>query len=102
MKAQLIYPEYDQVIVSRELEKVEQDIESSKDILKGIVDALDDKKQLLKELSDELYSISDREKYLSLLIERFSLLKDQYFIDLQRIDVVSQANFYLNNFADIY
>ncbi|EES7761602.1 hypothetical protein, partial [Escherichia coli] len=84
MKAQLIYPEYDQVIVSRELEKVEQDIESSKDILKGIVDALDDKKQLLKELSDELYSISDREKYLSLLIERFSLLKDQYFIDLQR------------------
>ncbi|EER4114175.1 hypothetical protein V6I80_RS26845, partial [Escherichia coli] len=67
MKAQLIYPEYDQVIVSRELEKVEQDIESSKDILKGIVDALDDKKQLLKELSDELYSISDREKYLSLL-----------------------------------
>ncbi|EEY0398814.1 hypothetical protein DP009_005471, partial [Escherichia coli O157:H7] len=99
MKAQLIYPEYDQVIVSRELEKVEQDIESSKDILKGIVDALDDKKQLLKELSDELYSISDREKYLSLLIERFSLLKDQYFIDLQRIDVVSQANFYLNNFA---
>ncbi|HBD2588435.1 TPA: hypothetical protein KK902_005235, partial [Escherichia coli] len=54
MKAQLIYPEYDQVIVSRELEKVEQDIESSKDILKGIVDALDDKKQLLKELSDEL------------------------------------------------
>ncbi|OPH67063.1 hypothetical protein B1765_26900, partial [Escherichia coli O157:H7] len=32
MKAQLIYPEYDQVIVSRELEKVEQDIESSKDI----------------------------------------------------------------------
>ncbi|EED1157591.1 hypothetical protein, partial [Escherichia coli] len=81
MKAQLIYPEYDQVIVSRELEKVEQDIESSKDILKGIVDALDDKKQLLKELSDELYSISDREKYLSLLIERFSLLKDQYFID---------------------
>ncbi|EER8457579.1 hypothetical protein CID04_005403, partial [Escherichia coli] len=72
MKAQLIYPEYDQVIVSRELEKVEQDIESSKDILKGIVDALDDKKQLLKELSDELYSISDREKYLSLLIERFS------------------------------
>ncbi|EEC9770960.1 hypothetical protein CUK16_RS26030, partial [Escherichia coli] len=97
MKAQLIYPEYDQVIVSRELEKVEQDIESSKDILKGIVDALDDKKQLLKELSDELYSISDREKYLSLLIERFSLLKDQYFIDLQRIDVVSQANFYLNN-----
>ncbi|EET0494962.1 hypothetical protein A0S99_005090, partial [Escherichia coli] len=98
MKAQLIYPEYDQVIVSRELEKVEQDIESSKDILKGIVDALDDKKQLLKELSDELYSISDREKYLSLLIERFSLLKDQYFIDLQRIDVVSQANFYLNNF----
>ncbi|EFD6630249.1 TPA: hypothetical protein ACV72K_004117, partial [Escherichia coli] len=100
MKAQLIYPEYDQVIVSRELEKVEQDIESSKDILKGIVDALDDKKQLLKELSDELYSISDREKYLSLLIERFSLLKDQYFIDLQRIDVVSQANFYLNNFAD--
>ncbi|EBL5993747.1 hypothetical protein ABJU55_005199, partial [Escherichia coli] len=71
MKAQLIYPEYDQVIVSRELEKVEQDIESSKDILKGIVDALDDKKQLLKELSDELYSISDREKYLSLLIERF-------------------------------
>ncbi|EOM2575242.1 hypothetical protein BR263_005417, partial [Escherichia coli] len=81
------YPEYDQVIVSRELEKVEQDIESSKDILKGIVDALDDKKQLLKELSDELYSISDREKYLSLLIERFSLLKDQYFIDLQRIDV---------------
>ncbi|EHQ1667505.1 TPA: hypothetical protein PPJ69_005112, partial [Escherichia coli] len=93
MKAQLIYPEYDQVIVSRELEKVEQDIESSKDILKGIVDALDDKKQLLKELSDELYSISDREKYLSLLIERFSLLKDQYFIDLQRIDVVSQANF---------
>ncbi|EEV3153744.1 hypothetical protein C0241_004306, partial [Escherichia coli] len=96
MKAQLIYPEYDQVIVSRELEKVEQDIESSKDILKGIVDALDDKKQLLKELSDELYSISDREKYLSLLIERFSLLKDQYFIDLQRIDVVSQANFYLN------
>ncbi|ECP3683298.1 hypothetical protein HZF40_005264, partial [Escherichia coli] len=76
MKAQLIYPEYDQVIVSRELEKVEQDIESSKDILKGIVDALDDKKQLLKELSDELYSISDREKYLSLLIERFSLLKD--------------------------
>ncbi|EER1613021.1 hypothetical protein, partial [Escherichia coli] len=80
MKAQLIYPEYDQVIVSRELEKVEQDIESSKDILKGIVDALDDKKQLLKELSDELYSISDREKYLSLLIERFSLLKDQYFI----------------------
>ncbi|EFD9706260.1 hypothetical protein CLN72_004896, partial [Escherichia coli] len=64
MKAQLIYPEYDQVIVSRELEKVEQDIESSKDILKGIVDALDDKKQLLKELSDELYSISDREKYL--------------------------------------
>ncbi|EDH6207240.1 hypothetical protein CB336_22370, partial [Salmonella enterica subsp. enterica serovar Bukavu] len=77
----------DQVIVSRELEKVEQDIESSKDILKGIVDALDDKKQLLKELSDELYSISDREKYLSLLIERFSLLKDQYFIDLQRIDV---------------
>ncbi|EEX6983024.1 TPA: hypothetical protein HHT78_005608, partial [Escherichia coli] len=63
MKAQLIYPEYDQVIVSRELEKVEQDIESSKDILKGIVDALDDKKQLLKELSDELYSISDREKY---------------------------------------
>ncbi|HAN0480846.1 TPA: hypothetical protein ID783_005383, partial [Escherichia coli] len=93
-----IYPEYDQVIVSRELEKVEQDIESSKDILKGIVDALDDKKQLLKELSDELYSISDREKYLSLLIERFSLLKDQYFIDLQRIDVVSQANFYLNNF----
>lgn len=60
MKAQLIYPEYDQVIVSRELEKVEQDIESSKDILKGIVDALDDKKQLLKELSDELYSISDR------------------------------------------
>ncbi|EEQ6973486.1 hypothetical protein N3712_004722, partial [Escherichia coli] len=94
MKAQLIYPEYDQVIVSRELEKVEQDIESSKDILKGIVDALDDKKQLLKELSDELYSISDREKYLSLLIERFSLLKDQYFIDLQRIDVVSQANFY--------
>ncbi|EEZ9462506.1 hypothetical protein, partial [Escherichia coli] len=86
MKAQLIYPEYDQVIVSRELEKVEQDIESSKDILKGIVDALDDKKQLLKELSDELYSISDREKYLSLLIERFSLLKDQYFIDLQRID----------------
>ncbi|EES3875490.1 hypothetical protein D6Y09_005313, partial [Escherichia coli] len=92
MKAQLIYPEYDQVIVSRELEKVEQDIESSKDILKGIVDALDDKKQLLKELSDELYSISDREKYLSLLIERFSLLKDQYFIDLQRIDVVSQAN----------
>ncbi|EFG9127802.1 hypothetical protein BL862_005384, partial [Escherichia coli] len=94
------YPEYDQVIVSRELEKVEQDIESSKDILKGIVDALDDKKQLLKELSDELYSISDREKYLSLLIERFSLLKDQYFIDLQRIDVVSQANFYLNNFAD--
>lgn len=102
LKAQLIYPEYDQVIVSRELEKVEQDIESSKDILKGIVDALDDKKQLLKELSDELYSISDREKYLSLLIERFSLLKDQYFIDLQRIDVVSQANFYLNNFADIY
>ncbi|WP_249527703.1 hypothetical protein [Escherichia coli] len=88
MKAQLIYPEYDQVIVSRELEKVEQDIESSKDILKGIVDALDDKKQLLKELSDELYSISDREKYLSLLIERFSLLKDQYFIDLQRIEVV--------------
>ncbi|EBA9575593.1 hypothetical protein CE672_22560, partial [Salmonella enterica] len=80
MKAQLIYPEYDQDIVSRELEKVEQDIESSKDILKGIVDALDDKKQLLKELSDELYSISDREKYLSLLIERFSLLKDQYFI----------------------
>ncbi|EAX2488528.1 hypothetical protein YI10_25240, partial [Salmonella enterica] len=78
MKAQLIYPEYDQDIVSRELEKVEQDIESSKDILKGIVDALDDKKQLLKELSDELYSISDREKYLSLLIERFSLLKDQY------------------------
>ncbi|EFG2379041.1 hypothetical protein BO115_005242, partial [Escherichia coli] len=77
MKAQLIYPEYDQVIVSRELEKAEQDIESSKDILKGIVDALDDKKQLLKELSDELYSISDREKYLSLLIERFSLLKDQ-------------------------
>ncbi|EBA1644159.1 hypothetical protein JR76_24455, partial [Salmonella enterica] len=76
MKAQLIYPEYDQDIVSRELEKVEQDIESSKDILKGIVDALDDKKQLLKELSDELYSISDREKYLSLLIERFSLLKD--------------------------
>ncbi|EAY5447662.1 hypothetical protein LZ99_24105, partial [Salmonella enterica] len=76
---QLIYPEYDQDIVSRELEKVEQDIESSKDILKGIVDALDDKKQLLKELSDELYSISDREKYLSLLIERFSLLKDQYF-----------------------
>ncbi|EBA2745818.1 hypothetical protein AB358_24965, partial [Salmonella enterica] len=74
MKAQLIYPEYDQDIVSRELEKVEQDIESSKDILKGIVDALDDKKQLLKELSDELYSISDREKYLSLLIERFSLL----------------------------
>ncbi|EBP0177897.1 hypothetical protein IJ35_24610, partial [Salmonella enterica] len=70
MKAQLIYPEYDQDIVSRELEKVEQDIESSKDILKGIVDALDDKKQLLKELSDELYSISDREKYLSLLIER--------------------------------
>ncbi|EFL1576278.1 hypothetical protein AGA85_005231, partial [Escherichia coli] len=70
MKAQLIYPEYDQVIVSRELEKVEQDIESSEDILKGIVDALDDKKQLLKELSDELYSISDREKYLSLLIER--------------------------------
>ncbi|EAM8435650.1 hypothetical protein SF54_25560, partial [Salmonella enterica] len=99
MKAQLIYPEYDQDIVSRELEKVEQDIESSKDILKGIVDALDDKKQLLKELSDELYSISDREKYLSLLIERFSLLKDQYFIDLQRIDIVSQANFYLNNFA---
>ncbi|EAY7025022.1 hypothetical protein AA538_24585, partial [Salmonella enterica] len=87
MKAQLIYPEYDQDIVSRELEKVEQDIESSKDILKGIVDALDDKKQLLKELSDELYSISDREKYLSLLIERFSLLKDQYFIDLQRIDI---------------
>lgn len=39
---------------------------------------------------------------LSLLIERFSLLKDQYFIDSQRIDVVSQANFYLNNFADIY
>ncbi|HBD0161626.1 TPA: hypothetical protein KFT97_004644, partial [Escherichia coli] len=64
MKAQLIYPEYDQVIVSRELEKVEKDIESSKGILKGIVDALDDKKQLLKELSDELYSINDREKYL--------------------------------------
>ncbi|HAX2053622.1 TPA: hypothetical protein JW541_004512, partial [Escherichia coli] len=78
MKAQLIYPEYDQVIVSRELEKVEKDIESSKGILKGIVDALDDKKQLLKELSDELYSINDREKYLSLLIERFSLLRDQY------------------------
>ncbi|WP_244468134.1 hypothetical protein [Escherichia coli] len=64
MKAQLIYPEYDQVIVSRELEKVEQDIESSKDILKGIVDALDDKKQLLKELSDEfIQSVTGKNTY---------------------------------------
>ncbi|HIE6128573.1 TPA: hypothetical protein ACXN4M_001044 [Proteus mirabilis] len=102
LKTQLIYPEYDQLIVSSELEKVEQDIESSKDTLKDIIDALDDKKQLLKELSDELYSISDREKYLSLLIERFNLLKEQYTIDLQRIDIVSQANFYLSNFADNY
>ncbi|WP_237172444.1 hypothetical protein [Pantoea alhagi] len=102
LKSELLYPEYDKASIVSELESVEHEIESLRNILKDVIDVLDEKKDLLKELSDELFLISNREKYISLLIERFNLLKDQYLIDLGRIEVVSQANYYLNNFADTY
>ncbi|MBU9863692.1 hypothetical protein J1791_00240, partial [Rahnella aceris] len=44
--------------------------------------------------------LSKRESYLSMLIDRFNMLKDCYVSDLQRVNSISQATFFLENFGE--
>ncbi|WP_447749826.1 hypothetical protein [Aeromonas veronii] len=65
-----------------------------------ILDKSNNKFNDIDDLKNEISFLQQRKSYLSMLIERFSILEKCYISDLQRIDSISQANFFLENFSE--
>ncbi|MCG3463645.1 hypothetical protein L7G72_17825, partial [Xenorhabdus bovienii] len=95
----LNFPNIDYISLGSELNEIDYNIDETRNSLFGAVDALDEKRDFIKEIGKELYSLKERYKYISLLIERFNVLKTHYITDLDRIEVISQASFFLENFT---
>jgi hypothetical protein len=100
LSSELIYPELNFLLLNEELQKIETQIENAANEVDHFLEIYDSKVTLINEIKNEINTLSKRESYLSMLIDRFNMLKDCYVSDLQRVNSISQATFFLENFGE--
>lgn len=100
LSSELIYPELNFLLLNEELQKIETQIENAANEVDHFLEIYDSKVNLINEIKNEINTLSKRESYLSMLIDRFNMLKDCYVSDLQRVNSISQATFFLENFGE--
>lgn len=100
MNRDLIFPDLNFLLINEELHKVETDIENAAVEVDNFLEIYEGKVTVINEIKNEIGILQKKENYLSMLIDRFLMLKDCYISDLQRINSISQATFFLENFAE--
>lgn len=96
----LIYPDLTIISINDKLTSIEEQIVNLMDELDGLLEIYSEKVTLINDIKNEINSLHQRESYLSMLINRFSLLEGCYVSDLQRVNSISQAAFFLDNFSE--
>lgn len=100
IKKYIIHPELSLTHLNEKIDGIEIEIEQLMKANDDLLDIYDEKISLINEIRNEIINLQKKESYLSMLINRFSILKDCYISDLQRVNSISQANFFLENFSD--
>jgi hypothetical protein len=96
----LSYPNMTLIEINEQLMSIENQLELVAHEVDTLLESYSEKIILINDIKSEISRSQKRESYLSMLIDRFSMLKECYVSDLQRIDTVSQAAFFLENFAE--
>ncbi|WP_072010250.1 AAA family ATPase [Serratia marcescens] len=97
---ELIFPELNFLLLIEELQEIERQIEKLANEVDGFLEIYEGKITIIKEINNEIGSLRKRESYLSMLVDRFTMLKDCYISDLERVNSISQATFFLENFGE--
>lgn len=100
LSSDFIYPELNFLLVNEELQKIETEIEHTAYKVDNFLEDYESKVNLINEIKNEISTLHKRESYLSMLVDRFTMLKDCYISDLQRVNSISQATFFLENFGE--
>ncbi|WP_257014196.1 hypothetical protein [Serratia fonticola] len=95
-----IYPELNFLFLNEELKKIETQIENAANEVDHFLEIYESKVTLINEVKNEISTLRKRESYLSMLIDRFKMLKECYISDLQRVNSISQATFFFENFGE--
>lgn len=96
----LTYPHMTLIEIHDQLINIEEQLEIVAHETDSLLENYSEKIELINDIKDEISHLQKRESYLSMLINRFSMLKECYLSDLQRIDSISQAAFFLDNFVE--
>lgn len=100
LSSELIYPELNFLQLNEDLQNIETQIEHSANEVDHFLEIYESKVTLINEIKNEISTLRKRESYLYMLIDRFKMLKDCYISDLQRVNSISQATFFLENFGE--
>lgn len=100
LNSELIYPELNFLQLNEDLQNIETQIENSANEVDHFLEIYESKVTLINEIKNEISTLHKRESYLYMLIDRFKMLKDCYISDLQRVNSISQATFFLENFGE--
>ncbi|WP_242672721.1 ATP-binding protein [Citrobacter braakii] len=96
----LIFPDLNFLLINEALHKVETQIENAAIEVDNFLELYENKVTVINEIKNEIGFLQKKSSYISMLIDRFKMLKDCYLSDLQRINSISQATFFLENFAE--
>lgn len=100
IRKDIIYPELSLISINERIDSIEIEIDKLMKENDDLLDIYNEKIILINEIRSEISNLQKKESYLAMLINRFSILKDCYVSDLQRVNSISQANFFLENFSD--
>lgn len=100
LSCDFIFPELNYFLLNEELQKIESQIEISANEVDRYLEIYDAKVTLINEVKNEISTLRKRESYLSMLIDRFKMLEECYISDLERVNSISQATFFLENFGE--
>jgi hypothetical protein len=96
----LIYPEMSLLAINEKIDDIDILIESQMKTSEGLLDIVSKKTNLINDIENDINDLKKKEHYVSMMIDRFTMLKLCYISDLERVNTISQANFFLENFSE--
>lgn len=96
----LIYPDMSLLAINEKIEDIDNNIEINMKSNDGILDFIREKINLIDDIENEIIKLRNKENYILMMINRFSILEKCYLSDLERVNSISQASFFLENFSD--
>ncbi|CNF73332.1 Uncharacterised protein [Yersinia bercovieri] len=96
----LMFPEKGMLEIDSEMKLLDESIEYQREIISSIIDIMDDKRSLIIEITEHLDVLNKKDSYLMLVNERFKTLELCYLSDLERVNAISQAGFFLESYPN--